>query len=115
MKAPIAVFVGAGLLGTVIMAAHVSGKEALNQYENGDQVAKLAISFYLRGLQDAFGWANSYLIKSGNKPVYCPPHKLALSVQDDFKQFITAHPETADYPTGLIFRHALQDTFPCPK
>jgi hypothetical protein len=118
MKVPIAIFVGAGLLGTVIMVAHVSGRDASDQYEHGNQVVRLAIGFYLLGLEDAFGWANSHQIKSGVGPTYCPPEKLTLTVQDDvniLKQFITAHPETADYPTGLIFRHALQDRFPCPK
>lgn len=108
------------ILGTKVFAIDVSEY----QHHNLTQPGRDLMVFYVAGLSDAYRWANADLVHKEEKPLYCFPPKLKVSV--DFYQSIildkikeaSTHASaeelgTTDVATVLLV--GLQEAFPCPS
>jgi hypothetical protein len=86
--------------------------------------SKYIVRWYLMGLGEAFGWANSELTRTHKQPLFCAPGRLAL----EFENYETILDQEAlqdssidisglkigDMPVGVLLMHGLIRTFPCP-
>jgi hypothetical protein len=96
-----------------INASPLFAQQALDRVHAGDD----QISTYLGAEEDAFEWANTYQVMTGQRRLFCPPLKLALTdgqTTDILSRFVEANPKDANVPVGLVLLYALQDAFPCP-
>lgn len=70
----------------------------------------------LRGIADGIEWSNTRLKTNGQKQLYCPPEKLAMTVdqyRSIFVRYVKENPSEGKFPAGLVMLEALVETFPC--
>lgn len=70
----------------------------------------------LRGIADGIEWSNIRLQSNGQKKLYCPPEKLAMTVdqyRSIFVRYVKENPSEGQFPAGLVMLEALVETFPC--
>jgi hypothetical protein len=72
---------------------------------------------FLGGVAAGIGWANGVMNDLTNGQIYCPPGKIALTLDqniDLMKQYLaTAAEPEKDYPLGFVLLLSLRSAFPC--
>ena len=67
---------------------------------------------------DGISWSNSYMATVKRQPIYCPPGKLAITVQqymDILRRHVQENPSDGHDPIGFGLFNALLKTFPCAQ
>jgi hypothetical protein len=94
---------------------------ALHNESNG--LERQVYEQFLAGNVNGISWAVN-IIKSLNEGqadinyLYCPPSKLAITLQQDInilKRYIKEHPQYADLPLGMVLAGAFKEIFPCKQ
>jgi hypothetical protein len=104
----------AGVLMLSPAHAEPSASEALKDMAKADQSA--IPSVFLNGAVAGLTWANSWLDLDGKPRLFCPPDKLALTLEQDIsilRHYVEEHPLLKDRPLSAVMLFALQDAFPC--
>jgi hypothetical protein len=112
------------LLGTLIMAtaalclsSNAVAEILVKDYEAVKKNIPEELEFYLTGFGVGTSWSNVLSEQNGDKPLYCPPSKLALTsknymliLEDELKR-----PEYRE-STGIeyVLLQGLRRVFPCP-
>jgi hypothetical protein len=92
----------------------MSAQTAIDKYKGSDPNTWL----FINGIQQGMEWYNSYLQVIGETPAYCPPQKVALTVDqivDITERYLEEHGKSKQDPIGLMLLTALIDAFPCHK
>ncbi|WP_257834917.1 hypothetical protein [Burkholderia glumae] len=108
------------LLGLWI--AHYASAGTVAEFRKAKRAAETypatanSLKAYVGGLGQGMFWANIALEAQGEKKLFCPPRKLALSF-DNYSSVLdreVAKPATRDTDDiGLLLLQGLVDTFPC--
>lgn len=76
------------------------------------------LKVYINGVGYGYSWINSILESQERPPLYCPPRKIALNVEnylavidDEIKK--ASQPLPPDTPIELILYFGLVESFPC--
>ncbi|HWP24758.1 MAG TPA: hypothetical protein VNL39_00245 [Xanthobacteraceae bacterium] len=97
--------------------AEVSASQILKMYDTGNASERGLIEANLGGLENGFGWANTYLQSQRQQtPLYCLPDKLALKSEqiiDILRRGVREDAKLGNAPFGLAILVALQRVFPC--
>lgn len=76
-----------------------------------------AVRTYVKGLGDAFGWANARLRQTG-RPLFCVPENLTITPEqyiEIIRQEVLRGPDFRTMYAGVVLMGGLERTFPCPK
>lgn len=90
----------------------LTAAQAVKFLDKQPETMRMVIHAYAEGIS----WANTDLARVGNKPIYCPPQKLAINAQqnvDIFKAFVKNESLVREYPAAMVMLMALKATFPC--
>src|SRR4029079_4845844 len=72
---------------------------------------------HIAGIGTGLQWANTAMEQAGQNPLYCPPGKLGLTVENDqsiLEDTIKRHPKLEKTtPIGLLLLIGYRETFPC--
>jgi hypothetical protein len=94
----------------------ISAGHMMDRYENGSKSEKQTIVLTFFSYTNALGWANVYLEQRGDRPIFCPPTKLAIAgeqVVEIERRFLEEHPDNAAFPYDGVLLFALREAFPC--
>jgi hypothetical protein len=86
----------------------------LQKIRDGDK----ATLYVLDGYSNAYSWTNVILEKREERPLYCPPEKLAITAEqnaDILRRYVERNSFAGTMPAGFALLLALADTFPCAK
>lgn len=71
---------------------------------------------FLRGSEEAYGFANAHLAEDARPRLYCAPENTALST-DDLQALVLGYTirneYSKDFPVSLILLAAMQEAYPC--
>lgn len=99
--------------------AEVSASQILKMYDAGNSSERGLIEANLGGLENGFGWANTYLQSQRKQtPLYCLPDKLALKSEqiiDILRRGVREDAKLGNAPFGLAMLIVLQRVFPCRR
>ena len=116
IKPPVRAFLIMALLFLIISPAkagsEVSTRDMLNSYDKG---ASIAVA-YLQGLRQGLEWANALNNTTHQRPLYCSPPKIALTLDQYVsvtKDYLRKRPELNEQPVGLTMLLAAEEAFPC--
>jgi hypothetical protein len=79
---------------------------------------------YVKGLGDGISWANTLVSLEDGRALYCPPDKLALTVENyldildrqiDARSKVVTEAKLNETPLGFLLLDGLQETFPCKR
>lgn len=95
-----------------------TARSAIASYKGTNAIKKMVAEYYVFGIEEGFGWANSSLVKRGATPLYCPPPKLAITADQTMtilEKFLTEDADAyiSGLPPGIVLLLALERTFPC--
>lgn len=96
-------------------AAEDTAAQMLAKIDAGGESATF-VTIWLDGNDNGASWANTILEQRGQRPLFCPPGKLAITADQDvsiLRRFVKERPEIGDVPAGFALLLALADTFPC--
>jgi hypothetical protein len=102
------------LIAASPVRAEISTQDALKDYDSGSKI----VITYIQGLRQGLEWANAGNRHINQRPLYCPPPKLALSLQQYvsvLKDYMSKHPQLNEEPVGASLLMAAQDAFPCQQ
>lgn len=111
----------AAIAGLAVLAlssaakAENTAKQMLAEIEAGGNSAVMT-QVWISGNANGFTWANSELEQRGQRPLFCLPKKLALTIDQEvsiLRKFVKERPFYGGVPTGVALLNALQETFPC--
>jgi hypothetical protein len=71
---------------------------------------------FIEGMGQGFDWANTFLRGSGERPLFCEPQTITLTVEqrvDIMEQYLKRIPATGSKPLGVSLLESLQEAFPC--
>jgi hypothetical protein len=71
---------------------------------------------FLEGMGQGFDWANTALRASGQRPLFCEPQSIVLTVEqrvDILERYYKRNRETGTKPLGLTLLKSLKEAFPC--
>jgi hypothetical protein len=88
-----------------------------HKYAADDRLRPMLVS-HVSGIGTGLEWYGSYLRSRNEKPVYCAPETLSLTVENDMQlltAFIATHHLPDNIPVGLALLQAYIEAFPCGK
>ena len=113
-------------LMVVLSAGSIKAQMTVARYRENMQseTTRMQTTNYIRGLGNAYSFANVRLEQEKKPPFYCPPQKLALSVDnyirilndriDKDTRILGGESAKVDtYFIEMLLLDGLQDTFPC--
>jgi hypothetical protein len=71
---------------------------------------------FLEGMGQGFDWANTALRVSGQRPLFCEPQSVVLTVEqrvEILERYYKRNRETGTKPLGLTLLKSLKEAFPC--
>jgi hypothetical protein len=90
---------------------------AFHKYAADDRLRPL-LAAHVSGIGTGLEWYSSYLRSRNEKPIYCAPETLSLTVENDMQlltAFIATHRLPDNIPLGLALLQAYVEAFPCKK
>jgi hypothetical protein len=104
-------------LGEVQLEAEVSVKDYKQRMGSSNPTVVALTKAYVRGLGEGMSWASSAAQVGGGDGLFCPPQKLALTVENYVdiidRQIKTARGDVENRYIGELLIIGLQETFPC--
>lgn len=73
---------------------------------------------HVRGLGEAFGWANARINRAGGQELFCAPPKLGITVEQYMAilaEEVRLEPRLSGRPAGYALLRGLERVFPCPQ
>jgi hypothetical protein len=102
--------VGVAVLLIRPAAAEISGNDAVIKANDP------SVSAFTAGMGHGYDWANTYLRLAGQRPLYCEPQTITLTVEqrvDIMTRFLERFPADRSKPMGAVLLKSLQEAFPC--
>jgi hypothetical protein len=117
-----------GVCFLIAVEVHASANMPVKDYRaamaSKDESVVSGIKLYLLGLGDGLEWASVDTVIKKGVPLYCPPEKLVLTL-DNFIQMINSRIEANsqfltekqlnETQIGLLLLEGLEETFPCKE
>ena len=105
-----------GLVGCLALLTQAKADVTVNEIlaRANEKSAQLIVS----GTADGISWSNSYMSTIKKQPMYCPPQKLAINIQqymDILRRHVQRDPSNGYDPIGFGLFEALLETFPCAQ
>jgi hypothetical protein len=97
-------------------AAEMDADVFLKYYDAANLENRQLYERILGATENGISWASAKAMNDGQRGIFCPPNKLALTDQqsvDILRRHVLAHTDHAKVPYGLVLLLALQETFPC--
>ena len=98
--------------------AEWTAREALAKLDGKDFGEQAVASAFIHGLATGLAWADGYHIVLGQSPMYCPPSKLSLTLQQNvsiLREHVKANPQDAHTQLGRVMVLAYLSVFPCDE